>query len=486
MTTILHLRRLATVGAVLGALLAGAACSDFFNVTNTNQPLLDSLLANPTRDRLSAAAIGIFGSARSGIQNYIWRLGSMGREGINLSGNNQPDYQEPFYGPLQGGGFGGALWADRYQNIRNINIYLTAVATNTDLSVGEKAASRGMANTMKALAFLYVVLTRDSLGAPVDVDRALTAATATFVTKDSVYGYVLALLDGARADLRVADADSAAFPFPTPPGFSGLETPGAFKRFNRALAAKAAILRATAAACGTPCYTRAVADLDSSFLDRTATTAAGFAAGAYFDFSNGAGDISNGLSEPLNGDTYFALDSNVANADTQPVPGKVRDQRVLDKVDSALVPQRLGGIPIVGTLKFKVFFTAGKADPAHQIPIIRNEELVLLDAEAQWFAGSKAQAVTDLNQVRTNAGKLAPTTVTIASPDTAFVTQLLYNRRYSLLWEQGTRWIDARRFGRLSAIPPQVNGGSVPVVMPVPDAECNARGFDGNCTPLNP
>ena len=132
---------------------------------------------------------------------------------------------------------------------------------------------------------------------------------------------------------------------------------------------------------------------------------------------------------PPNGDTYFALDSNVANADTQPVPGKVRDQRVLDKIDSAVVVQRLGGIPIAGTLKFKVFFTAGKADPAHQIPIIRNEELVLLDAEAQWFAGSKAQAVTDLNQVRTNAGKLAPTTVTIASPDTAFVTQLLYNRR---------------------------------------------------------
>ena len=91
--------------------------------------------------------------------------------------------------------------------------------------------------------------------------------------------------------------------------------------------------------------------------------------------------------------------------------------------------------------------------------------------------------MTDLNQVRTNAGKLAPTTVTIASPDTAFVTQLLYNRRYSLLWEQGTRWIDARRFGRLSSIPLQVSGGSVPVAMPVPDAECNARGFTSDCTP---
>src|SRR3989440_3298633 len=226
MTIMLPLRRLATVGAAMGALLAGVACSDFFNVTNTNQPLLDSLLANPTRDRLSAAAIGIFGSARTGIQQYIWRLGSMGREGINLSGNNQPDYQEPFYGPLQGGGFGGALWGDRYQNIRNINIYLTALATNSDLSTGEKAAARGMANTMKALAFLYVVLTRDSLGAPVDVDRAVNATTAPFVTKDSVYGYALALLDSARADLRRADAGSAEFPFPTPQGFAGFAAPG--------------------------------------------------------------------------------------------------------------------------------------------------------------------------------------------------------------------------------------------------------------------
>src|SRR2546422_6696568 len=33
-----------------------------------------------------------------------WRLGSMGREGVNLSGNNQPDFQEPYFGPVQAGG----------------------------------------------------------------------------------------------------------------------------------------------------------------------------------------------------------------------------------------------------------------------------------------------------------------------------------------------------------------------------------------------
>ena len=480
MTTTLHLRRLATVGATLGALVAGAACSDFFNVTNTNQPILDSLLANPTRDRLSAAAIGIFGGARFGIQSYIWRLGSMGREGINLSGNNQPDYQEPYYGPLQGTGFGGSQWADRYSTIRTINIYLNGVNANADLSLGEKAASRGMANTMKALAFMYVILTRDSLGAPIDVDQPVNAPPAPFVSRDSVYRYILDLLDSARADLRTADANSVAFPFPLPPGFSAFVTPATFKLFNRALAAKSAILRATAAGCGVSCYTRALADLDSSFLNRSAATAAEFAPGAYFDFSPAAGDIANTLSEPLNGVTFYALDSNVFNAQLQPTAGTPPDQRILDKIAVAQDTQRLGGIPIQGTLKFTVYFTLGSDDPRRPIPIIRNEELILLDAEAQWFAGTKATAVSDINQVRINAGKLAPTTPTT---DPAFVTELLYNRRYSLLWEQGTRWIDARRFGLLSSIPPQVARGSVPVVMPVPDAECSARGLARNCTP---
>jgi hypothetical protein len=418
------------------------------------------------------------------MQSYIWRLGSMGREGINLSGNNQPDYQEPFYGPLQGTGFGGAQWQDRYQNIRTINIYLTGVGVTQALSASEKAASRGMANTMKALAFVYVILTRDSLGAPVDVDRPVTAPPAPFVSRDSVYGYVVGLLDGALTDLRTADAAGTAFPFLLPAGFSGFDTPGTFKRFNRALAAKAQILRASAAGCKVPCYTKALAALDSSFELLTATTTGQFQAGVYYDFSIASNDVTNDLSEPLNGNTYFALDSNVFNAAKQ--AGGQPDQRVLDKIDSATNVQTLGGIPIAGILKFGVYFTAGKADPNHPIPIIRNEELILLRSEAEWFAGSKAAAITDLNQVRQNAGRLAPTTITAVSPDSAFVTQLLYDRRYSLLWEQGTRWIDARRFGRLSGIPPQVASGNVPTVMPVPDAECSARGRASNCTPLVP
>src|SRR2546425_10163623 len=140
------LRRVSGAGATVATLLLLAACSDFFNVPNTNQPNLEDLVSNPTRIKLQAAATGVFSGARSGIQSYIWRLGSLGREGINLSGNNQPDYSEPYFGPLQSTGFGGALWTDRFQNIRNINIFLDALAviSTAQVSSAEKAGGRGM------------------------------------------------------------------------------------------------------------------------------------------------------------------------------------------------------------------------------------------------------------------------------------------------------------------------------------------------------
>lgn len=485
-------RRALATGA-LAALLGLGACN--FDIINTNQPTQSDLETNPTRIKLAAAATGLFSDARTGIQDLIWRLGSMGREGINLLGNNEPDYQEPYYGPVNGGGsFGGTLWIDRYAAIRSANIYLRAVDKAPDLTAEEKAASRGMAKTLKALAFMYVVEMRGQLGAPVEVDLPLDAAPAPFVSEDSVWGYIVSTLNGAAAHLDTAATAGADFPFPVPPGLSGFSTPADFLEFNRALAAKAYVLRATdGTACGgnpSACYTAALTALGGSFLD---PTPANFQQGAYFDFSSNQGDIANGLSDPLNGLTFFALSGNLDSAQLQ-TNGTDLDQRVLDKIDSAAVTQIIGGIPIPGTLKFTVYFTAGEADEAHQIPIIKNEELVLLAAEANWFAGSKATALADINLVRQNSGGLSATTLTTGSTDAAFISELLYNRRYSLLWEQGTRWIDYRRFGRLGDIELAVAGGSVPPVMPIPKSECDARNLTLSqaipdvvtCTPLNP
>jgi hypothetical protein len=103
-------------------------------------------------------------------------------------------------------------------------------------------------------------------------------------------------------------------------------------------------------------------------------------------------------------------------------------------------------------------------------PIIRNEELILLRAEAEIQTGAPGAALTDINMVRTISGKLAP----LASLGTDPIGTLLYERRMSLLWE-GHRWNDMRRFGRLAQLPLDLTTHFVARVMPVPKTECDAR-----------
>ncbi|HEY2855945.1 MAG TPA: RagB/SusD family nutrient uptake outer membrane protein [Gemmatimonadaceae bacterium] len=464
------------------AMPALAACGNF-EVTNPNQPTLDDLVSNPTRAKLSAAATGLFSRSRSEITSFIWRLGSMGREGINLAGNNQPDYQEPYFGPLSPSGFGGALWQSRYGLIRDANTYIDAVGRSGDLSAGEKAVSTAMAETLKALAFMYIIETRAKLGAPVDVGRAIDAAPAPFVSEDSVYRYVISLLTDASGRLQANP--SASFPFPVPPGFSGFDTPTTFRLFVNALTAKANVLRATAG-CGAPCYTaalNALSAISGSFLD--ANNPSNLSRGVYFDFSSSPNDQANDLSEPLNGVRYFA-DSLILYQKVQSntVTGAL-DQRLTNKTAAATAetPQSISGVDITGTLKFTNYFTNGQPDPSHGIPIIKNEELILLRAEAEYFTGDATGALNDLNFVRVNSGGLTPL---LSFPtQAAFVSALLYEREFSLLWEQGTTWIDARRFNQFSTIPVGVSsGGHVPTVMPIPAAECSARSLPGNCSPL--
>src|SRR2546426_1105748 len=276
--------------AIAAGILVLAACN--FDITNDNQPTLDDLVTNPTRAKVSAAATGLFAGARSGIQALIWRLGSMGREGVNLSGNNQPDFIEPYFGPVvAGGSFGGTLWIDRYAHIRTVHTFLQALASNGTaslpaterLTAAEVAGARGVANTLKALALLYIIETRASLGAPVDVDHPVDAAPAPFVREDSAYAYIVGVLNNAATDLA---AGGSSFFFHVPPGLSAFATPATFIKVNRALAAKANVLRATdvTGCAGNPaaCYGAALTALGASFMN---AAPASFQDGAYFDFS---------------------------------------------------------------------------------------------------------------------------------------------------------------------------------------------------------
>jgi hypothetical protein len=106
------------------------------------------------------------------------------------------------------------------------------------------------------------------------------------------------------------------------------------------------------------------------------------------------------------------------------------------------------------------------------IALIRNEELILLRAEANIGLGNRAAAIADLNVIRTIAGGLAPLPADYAGN---LVDELLYNRRYSLFGEYGHRWVDMRKYGRLAQLPKFAPTHRIYPIVPLPSDECNQR-----------
>ena len=106
------------------------------------------------------------------------------------------------------------------------------------------------------------------------------------------------------------------------------------------------------------------------------------------------------------------------------------------------------------------------------VPIIKNEELLLLRAEANNALGNRAAAIADLDFVRVNSGGLAPLGAGFAGN---LVDEILYNRRYSLFDEYGHRWVDMRRFGRLASLEKALPSHKIFPVVPIGVDECNQR-----------
>ena len=206
-----------------------------------------------------------------------------------------------------------------------------------------------------------------------------------------------------------------------------------------------------------------------------ATTRAQLDAGVYQIFSTSTGDATNGLTLATS-TTLYAHQS--FQTDAQLKADGTKDARYLLKFKEGL-PSRTGPVtsdgPTSGTSTLGPNLYLTSTSP---MGVIRNEELILLRAEAKLATGDKAGAIADLNQVRVNSGGLPASTLTAASPDADILTGILYEKRYSLYLE-GMRWVDARRYNRLSSLPLDVASGPnknfVAKVFPVPQTECLVR-----------
>lgn len=465
----MHRPRSILTTLVAAGVMSLAACGDL-TVPDFNNGQLDDLESNPTPTAIRQAVQGVVYGARSyaGAQNgYVSLLGILGRESYNFDPADTRFITEMLVGPLDPGSpaFGANLWNLRYANIRLGNTVLAALASVPLLTDPQKEGVRGVVKTIQAHDLLMVLNTRDDLGAPIDVPVDPVADPAPIATKAQVQARIVQLLNEALVHLQ---SPGASFPFTLGDGFAGFSTPATFAQFNRALKARVDVYMGD--------YPAALTSLGASFI----STSASLDLGVYHVHSTRSGDTDNQIFDPT-GRAILAHPSIVTDAQTQ--PGGAPDARVGRKVTTLANPRTVQGVTT--NLRFTIYNS-----PDAPIPIIRNEELILLRAEANIglnTAAGRTAALADINLIRTTSGSLAPAAA--FATNAAALTELLYNKRYSLLFEGGHRWIDMRRYGLLNTLPlavtgPAGTGHTRPPRFPFPEAECLARSAPPTgCTP---
>jgi hypothetical protein len=208
-------------------------------------------------------------------------------------------------------------------------------------------------------------------------------------------------------------------------------------------------------------------NLTESFID----PAGSLRTGVYNVYSAASGDAANTLSNQSTSNIVAHFQSNLG---LQMQAGGQPDARYTEKIITLAAPKAAAN-PTIGVSTNFDFSNNVYATNTSPIPIIRNEELILLRAEARYYGGNVIGAVEDLNTIRTRAGSLPTILATDIAAEAAFVDELLYNRRWSLLFE-GHRWVDHRRFGRLNTLPIDLPASHIIAAqLPVPQAECLSR-----------
>ena len=150
---------------------------------------------------------------------------------------------------------------------------------------------------------------------------------------------------------------------------------------------------------------------------------------------------------------------------------------------SKIVPRTpLSGFGLATSVTY-IGAVASTANQSRPLGILRDEELVLLRAQAYIEAGQLGNAILDINDVRTNYG-LAPV---VPVDKTTAINAVLYEKRYSLLFEGPQRFDDLREYGRLNAtyLRKETTTDPFNAALPITRGELDARGLTTNpaCTP---
>ena len=385
---------------------------------NLNSPTAEDFLKNATQSELNNLVSGTESAMRINLGLYLDDVGVIGREMYRFS-TGDPRYTTDLLGAsdahLENTGFYITnLWASRYRVVKNCNLLIEAATNSTFITDAEKKGYTGFAKTIKAYQLLLLLnLTNDN---GIRVDVANPDQLGPFLNNDAGLTAIATLLDDAKADLAAAQVA-----FPLSSGFTGFNDAAGLTKVNRALAARVAVYRKQWAA--------ALTALSESFYNLNGN----FNTGVYHVFGTGSGDQLNPAFFPQNvaGDVRLAHPSYATDIEAND-----------DRINKATLRNATASYQGLSSNRDVWVYTSSTAP----VPIIRNEELILIYAEANIQLNNLSEGVKAINVIR-NGHQLGDYTGAVTKD--ALITEMLKQRRYSLFFE-GHRWIDMRRYNLLN------------------------------------
>lgn len=414
--------------------------------SDLNNAEVDAFENNLNRGDLQDLVGGILYSSRLRLGTYFDDTGVLGREYYRFSASD-PRFTSDMLGKedltLDNNTFYiTAPWGSRYRTVKNANLilgFLEGQDLSAQFTEQEITATKGFLKTFIGYELLLNLNLTYQNGIRVDV--ADENNLGPFLSYDASLSEIRTILEDGASDLESGGSD---FPFILSNGFNGFESPSSFLKFNKAISARVAAYQGDDS--GT------LAFLEDSFLNLSGED---LDTGVYYNFSLDPKDIVNPLFVSIDGIT--SANSRVAQSSfvTDAESGDSRLGKVVE-LDAPLSQDGLSG-------NYAVFRYTSLID---NIPIIRNEELILLYAEAN-ITLNPDEAVNALNIIRESAN-LNPYTGPTDSE--SLIDEMLKQRRYSL-YAEGHRWIDVRRYNRLDELPIDREGDDVFTQFPIPLTE---------------
>ncbi len=426
---------------LIGVMIGFASCN-IDDIDDPNGSSLGGVITAASKSDLQTLVTGIESLLGKEIAFYYDVTGIVGREMYFFTGSD-PRYTGELLGKnestLDNAGFYGTRpYAGRYRTVKNANILLESVENNAkDLSLTTEEVNgyKGFAKTIQAYEFLLALNLQYQNGIRLDVSDPENLGP--FESYDGALAKIATLLDDANDDIAAA---GSSFPFVLSSGFDGFNDPASFNQFNQALAARVAIYQSDKNA--------AMTALGNSFFDM----AGDFGMGPFRPYSNAGGEEPNQVYRPTNqADALIAHPDFITSLD----PADSRNSKIQERD----APITLDGLSSTHDV---IVFNSLSAP----IPLITNEELILIYAEAQ-IGNDNGEAVNALDVIRTGNGLTA---YGGGTSDSELEDEMLTQRRFSL-FGHGHRWVDMRRYDRLGDLPIDRPNDDVWVQFPRPVSE---------------